>query len=478
MTQVTQQNMNRLTSEATELRREIGLGGGMSILAGIMIGSGIFYIGAIVLERSGMSPGLALLVWLIGGLVTLLSGLCYAELGAMMPKAGGNYVYLRETYGERVAFISGFANFTLGNSGSIAALGVAFASALATFLPLDPWMQKVVAIVAVVLLSWINIRGIRNAAWVNNLFMILKLAPIALILFAGLFMGEQHPDLLTLPAEMPSMTTLISMVGFAVIATLWAYEGWTNLNVVAEEIRDPHRNIPLAMMTSIIGVTILYVLFNYAIFRVLPFDTIAQMVTSKNYYLGTAAAQATFGQTGLVIVGLAMVLAMFSSLSGCVMVFPRVYYAMARDGAFFNSCAKLHPTYRTPVNAILASSGVAILLICFRTLSELTSLVAVVGMVFHGMTFYSVILLRRKYPTMERPYRVWFYPFSVYLIIAIMIGLTINTIINDWETAALGVIVPVIGWFLYERFVRQSVEARERELEQSNTATTTTATQA
>lgn len=434
----------------------------MSVLAGIMIGSGIFYIGAIVLQRSGMSPGLALLVWLIGGLVTLLSGLCYAELGAMMPKAGGNYVYLRETYGERIAFISGFANFTLGNSGSIAALGVAFASALATFVPLDSLAQKIVAIIAVIVLSLVNIRGIRNAAWVNNLFMILKLAPIALILFAGLFLGEQHPDLLTLPAQMPSIGSLLSMIGFAVIATLWAYEGWTNLNVIAEEIRDPHRNIPLAIILSIVGVTILYVLFNYAIFRVLPFETIVAMVSSENFYLGTAVAQNLFGSTGLVIVGLAMVLAMFSSLSGCVMVFPRMYYAMARDGAFFASCAKLHPTYRTPVNAILASSGVAILLICFRSLSELTSLVAVTGMVFHGMTFYSVILLRKKYPTMERPYRVWLYPFTVFLIIAIMIGLTINTIINDPMTALLGVVVPVIGWVLYEKFIRQNVEALQR----------------
>lgn len=462
MSQTTQHNLAELSSESTELRREVGLGGGMSVLAGIMIGSGIFYIGAIVLQRSGMSPGLALLVWLIGGLVTLLSGLCYAELGAMMPKAGGNYVYLRETYGERIAFISGFANFTLGNSGSIAALGVAFASALATFVPLDSLAQKIVAIIAVIVLSLVNIRGIRNAAWVNNLFMILKLAPIALILFAGLFLGEQHPDLLTLPAQMPSIGSLLSMIGFAVIATLWAYEGWTNLNVIAEEIRDPHRNIPLAIILSIVGVTILYVLFNYAIFRVLPFETIVAMVSSENFYLGTAVAQNLFGSTGLVIVGLAMVLAMFSSLSGCVMVFPRMYYAMARDGAFFASCAKLHPTYRTPVNAILASSGVAILLICFRSLSELTSLVAVTGMVFHGMTFYSVILLRKKYPTMERPYRVWLYPFTVFLIIAIMIGLTINTIINDPMTALLGVVVPVIGWVLYEKFIRQNVEALQR----------------
>lgn len=457
----TQQDINRLSSEDTQLRREIGLGGGMSILAGIMIGSGIFYIGAIVLQRSGMHPGLALLVWLIGGIITLLSGLCYAELGAMMPKAGGNYVYLRETYGERVAFISGFTNFTLGNSGSIAALAVAFASAVTTFVPMGTLAQKGLAIIAVILLTLVNIRGIRSASWLNTFFMILKLVPIALILVAGLFLGEQHVDLSPIPEELPNIGTFLSMVGFAVIATLWAYEGWTNLNVVAEEIRNPHRNIPLAMILAIVGVTILYVLFNYAIFRVLPWDTIQQMVASGNYYLGTAAAQSIFGTSGLVIVGVAMCLAMFSSLSGCVMVFPRVYYAMARDGAFFSSCAKLHPTFRTPVNAILASSGVAILLICFRSLSELTSLVAVVGMVFHGMTFYSVIMLRKKYPTMERPYRVWLYPFTVFLIIAIMIGLTINSIVNEPLNTALGVIVPIIGWVLYNLFIQKNVERVE-----------------
>ena len=450
---------NRLQSESTEMRREVTLFGGISVLAGIMIGSGIFYIGAIVLERSGMSLGLALLVWLIGGLVTLMSGICFAELGAMIPRAGGYYVYLREAYGERIAFMCGFGNFTLSNPGSIAALAVAFAAALNSIFPIDPVVQKVIAISTVLLLTLINIRGVRMGSSLQSWSMILKMFPILLILFAGLFFGTESPDLTAMPAEMPSWSTLMSMIGFAVIATLWAYEGWTNLNNIAEEIKNPRRNIPLALILAITGVMVLYVLFNYSIFRVVPYDKIVEMVNSGNYYLGTEAANSLFGSAGLVIVGVAMVLAIFNSLNGCVLAFPRMYYAMARDGAFFKSFGKLHPVYKTPMNAQLASCCLAIVLILSRTLGELTSLVALCGMIFHGMAFFSVIVLRKKYPDMERPYKVWFYPIPVLLICAIMIGLIANTIINDPITVLLGVIVPLLGLVIYEIFFRKSHDA-------------------
>lgn len=315
---------NQLQSEKTEMRRDVTLFGGISVLAGIMIGSGIFYIGAIVLQRAGMSPGLSLLVWLIGGLVTLLSGICFAELGAMIPKAGGYYVYLREAYGERIAFMCGFGNFCLSNPGSIAALAVAFAAALNSIWTIDPISQKVIAISTVLLLTLINIRGVGIGSRLGNVFMVLKMLPILLILFAGLLLGEESPDLFMYPGEMPSISTLLSMIGFAVIATLWAYEGWTNLNNIAEEIKNPKRNIPLALILAIVGVALLYVLFNYAIFRVVPYGKIVEMVNSGNYYLGTEAANMLFGSAGLYIVGAAMILAIFSSLNGCVLAFPRI----------------------------------------------------------------------------------------------------------------------------------------------------------
>lgn len=453
-----------LSSEKTDMRREVGLFGGISVLAGIMIGSGIFYIGAIVLQRSGMSLGLALLVWLVGGLVTLLSGICYAELGAMMPKSGGVYLYLREAYGERLAFMCGFANFTLGNSGSIAALAVAFAAALSSMVPLDEWTQKSIAVGLVVLLTAVNIRGIKAGSTVQSIFLVLKMLPIVLILFAGLFMGTESPDLFAMPAETPSLMNILSMVGFAVIATLWAYEGWTNLNVIGEEIRNPKRNIPLSIIISIVGVALLYVLFNYAVYRVIPFDAIQQMVASGNYYLGTAAAEKLFGSAGMIVVGSAMVLAIFSSLNGCIMAFRDVLRHGPATGAFFKSLGHSHPPWKTPVNAILASSAVSICLILFRSLSELTSLVAVCGMIFHGMSFYAVIVLRKKYPTMERPYKVWLYPFTVLLICAIMIALIVNTVVNDPVTAALSFIVPLLGLGIYEVLFKKNRERVVAEL--------------
>ncbi len=456
--------MQELSSEKTELRREVGLFGGISVLAGIMIGSGIFYIGGIVLERSGMSLGLALLVWLVGGLVTLMSGICYAELGAMMPKAGGSYVYLREAYGERVAFMSGFSNFILGSSGSNAALAVAFSSAIASVLPGSGFAQndiaqKALAIAMIVLLTIINIFGVKLGSTVQNIFMVLKMLPIFLILVCGIVMGGESPSLSIIPASNPRVFEIFGMIAFGVVATMWAYEGWTNLNGIAEEIKKPKKNLPLAIIISIISVTVLYILFNYAVYRVLPYETIVSMIEGGNYYLGTAAAGSLFGNAGGIIVGAAMILAIFNSLNGCVMVFPRTYYAMARDGAFFKGMAKLHPTYKTPVNALIVSGIVSVALVCARDLGQLTSLVAFCAMVFNGLTFYAVVLLRKKYPGMERPYKVWGYPVMIVVICLIMVGLMINTFQEDPVTSIIGLAVPAIGLLLYELVFKKSREA-------------------
>lgn len=454
----------------TELRREIGLFGGISVLAGIMIGSGIFYIGGIVLERSGMNLGLALLVWIAGGLITLMSGVCYAELGAMMPKAGGSYVYLREAYGERTAFVSGFSSFVLSASASIAALAVAFAAALSTVFPMGPWAQKFLAAGTILLLTLVNIRGVRLGAAVQNVFMVLKLLPIAVILGAGFILGDVETPILTMPEELPSVGTLLSTVAFAVVATLWAYEGWTNLNSIAEEIKNPRRTLPLAIILSIVGVTLLYVLFNYSIFRVLPYETILAMIEGGDYYLGREAANVLFGTFGGTVVAAAMILAIFNSLNGCVMVFPRVYYAMARDGAMVRALGTLHGNFRTPVNALLASAAISIGLVFMRDLGGLTSLVAVSGIIFDGLTFYAVIVLRRRYPTMERPYKVWLYPYLIWAVIAVMVGLLVSTLLEDPFTAMLNLIVPAIALVIFKVFFEKSSEEAARRRSESRAA--------
>ena len=461
-----------LTSDATEFSRDVTLFGGISILAGIMIGSGVFYLGSYVLIRSGMSMGLALIVWIVGGLVTLLSGLCYAELGTMMPKAGGGYVYLREAFGERVAYMSGMSTFIIGSSGSIAGLAIALPQALTSIFPMTELQCKLFAVLMVVLLTAVNYRGVKFGAAVQNVFMIGKLIPLVLIIICGIAMGQQTPDLTPVPAGGASIGEILSMVAFGVVATLWAFEGWTNLNGIAEEIKHPKKNLPLAIIVSIIGVTVLYILFNYAVYRVLPYDTIVSMINAGDYYLGTEAANRLFGNAGGIVVGAAMILAIFNSLNGCVMVFPRTYYAMARDGAFFKGMAKLHPTYKTPVNALLVSGLVSIALVCTRNLSQLTSLVAFCAMVFNGLTFYAVIRLRKKYPTMERPYKVWGYPVMIIVICIVMIGLMANTFVEDPITSVIGCAVPIVGLILYELVFKKSraavVEAENTRNEEEN----------
>ena len=200
---MSQNTNNTQNAQSPGFRQDITLFGGINILAGIMIGSGVFYLGSYVLIRSGMSMGLALLVWVIGGLVTLLSGLCYAELGAMMPKAGGAYVYLREAFGERVAFMSGISGFLLSSSGSIAALAVAFPAALSSLIPMTEFQTKAIAVAVVILLTAINYIGVKFGTLVQNIFTVCKIIPLVIIILCGIFMGTQSPDLSLVPASQP-----------------------------------------------------------------------------------------------------------------------------------------------------------------------------------------------------------------------------------------------------------------------------------
>lgn len=448
-----------LTSDATEFSRDVTLFGGISILAGIMIGSGVFYLGSYVLIRSGMSMGLALIVWIVGGLVTLLSGLCYAELGTMMPKAGGGYVYLREAFGERVAYMSGMSTFIIGSSGSIAGLAIALPQALTSIFPMTELQCKLFAVLMVVLLTAVNYRGVKFGAAIQNVFMIGKLIPLVLIIICGIAMGQQTPDLTPVPAGGASIGEILSMVAFGVVATLWAFEGWTNLNTISEEIQEPRKNIPQAIIISILAVTALYVLFNFSIYRVLSFEDISAHIAAGDYFLGTAAANTLFGHYGKIFVAIAMAVAIFGALNGSVMVFPRTYYAMAKDGMFFPSFTKLHPKYHTPTGAIIASMIVSCLLIFANNLDQITSLVVFSGMIFKSLTFASVIVLRKKYPDMNRPYKVWFYPFSVFLIVLIMIGLCLNTLLEDPRTSLIGLIVPLFGLAVYEFQLRRKKKA-------------------
>jgi len=442
-------HLQELQSTDTELAREISLFGGVSILIGIMVGSGIFYLGSYVFIYAGNSQALALIAWIVGGIVTLISGLCYAELGAMMPKAGGSYVYLREAYGKAVAFMSGFSGFILGSSGSIAALALAFSTILNNFLPISEPIQKAIAVGLIVLLTAVNYFGVKFGSWVQNLFTVAKLVPILIILGFGLIVGTQSPDLSFSSLGSVSIPSMLSMIAMGVVATLWAYEGWTNLNTVSEELKNPKRNLPLALIIAISAVTVLYVTFNFAIYRVLSLSEITTSIQEGNFFLGTAVAQNVLGSTGVVLVGLGMLISVFGATNGCIMVFPRSYYAMAKDGVFFSALGHINPKTKTPGNAILLSALVSIILVFFRNLNQLTALVVLQGLIFNGLIFLSVIVFRRKFPTLQRPYKVWGYPIVPILAALVMVGLLVNTLISDYNNSIISIVITIAAYVIY-----------------------------
>lgn len=450
-----EKRLDTLTTENTEFKREIGVFGGVSIIGGIMIGSGIFYLGAYVLERTGMNSGLALICWLIGGIISLFGGLCYAELGTAMPKAGGRLVYLNEAYHPVVGFMAGFTDWLIGGPGSIAAVSIALMTVFQSFFEISDFGVKMAAIVLIIGATLYNLVGVKVASAVQSVSMVAKLIPVVLIMLVALFVGNVSPDLsLGSASEYAAAndTNIIGMIAIAVVAALWAYEGWTNLNTVAEEIRNPKKNLPLAIIIGIGGVTVLYTLFNFAIMKVLPHEEIVSMIESGDLYLGTAVAEKVLGSAGAIVVSVGMILAMFGSMNGMILAQPRMYYAMAEEGHFFKSFTKLHPKYKVPTMPIIVQCVLSVILVLVRNLDQLTNMVVVTGMVFSVLVILAVPILRKKYPNIERPYKVWFYPVSVILTALIFTGLLINAAIEDPVTGAMGFGVPALGAVVYYIF--------------------------
>lgn len=431
------------------LKREIGAFGGFNILTGIMVGSGIFYLGSYVLMRSGMSQGLALLVWVIGGIITLISGLCYAELGAMMPVTGGSYVYLKKAYGNLISFMSGSTNYVLASCGSVAALALAAANIFPMFLDISAFSVKLIAVFLIVALTVINYCGVKLGSLVQNFFTIAKLIPIVLILILGIFMGRENVDMSVTIENGMSFTQVIQMVAFAVIATFWAYEGWTNLNVVAGEIKNPKRNLPLAIISAIVLVMIIYVLFNFSIYRVLSMNEISSSLDKENYYLGTLAAQKILGNVGGVLVTSTMLIAIIGALNGCILVFPRSLYSMSHNGSFFKVFDRVHPKYETPSISIIVTAVISIALVFSNDLNQLTTLVVFSGLIFNALVFITIFIFRKREPNLERPYKVWLYPLTPIIAVLVMVGMIINTLITDFRTSILGIIITLLSVILY-----------------------------
>ncbi|HYT64253.1 MAG TPA: amino acid permease, partial [Gemmatimonadales bacterium] len=372
----------------TYLRR-LGLFSGTMAVVGGIIGGGIFRTPATVAERL-RSPGLVLLAWVIGGIVALIGALCWGELGQRRPRAGGGYVYLRETFGPLPAFLYGWTLVLVIATGAIAAVAVTFADYSLALFDLPHRFSVPLAVAAIVLLAGINYAGVSPAAITQNIFTVLKLSALAILIGAGIHLAVPLPP--PLPAA-PSPPPHLAALGSALVPILFTYGGWQQTNFIAEEIVEPEKNLPRALVLGVAIVVAVYLLANVAYLRVLGVGGLAASTAPA-----ADTMQALLGPAGGKIIAAGIAISTFGFLNLVILVTPRVLQAMAADGVFFQRLAVLHPVYRTPTAAIVALAGFAILLALTGTFGQLVDYVTFGDWIFFGLTAAALFVYRRREP--------------------------------------------------------------------------------
>jgi len=425
-----------------QLLRALGLGQAAAIVVGIMIGSAIFIVPAEITREVG-SARAAVLVWLVAGVLSLFGALSFAELAAMMPQAGGQYVYLREAYGPLVSFLCGWMFFLIQQSGGIATLAVGFARFLGGAHPLPAWQQKAAAIAAVAVLTGINYRGVRQGGWVQTVFTGLNAGTIVALVVLGCVLGRGSPGpSVSLPQ--PSGMAFFSSFGVAMVAAFWAYEGWNNVTFAAGEVKRPERTLPLALILGTSFVMVIYVLINLVYYHVL---TASEVAGSPR--VAADAAVRILGSQGSRLVSIAVIIAVLGSTNGSILAGARVYYAMAKDGLFFRWCAAVHPRFRTPHLSLVVQGVWSAFLVLLAGYEELFTFTVFAAWIFYALTAYAVIVLRRKRPELPRPYRVMGYPLVPLGFVLAAAWFIMNTLVERPVEAGVGCMIVAAGVPVY-----------------------------
>jgi len=425
--------------EPAGLPRKLGLLDSISIVVGVMIGSAIFIVPSAVAQNLPAAEWI-LAAWTLAGLLSFFGALAFAELGAMMPLTGGQYVYLREAFGPLCAFLYGWALFLVIRSGGTATLAVAFSIYLAHFVPLTPALAKLASVALIATLTFVNYRGVKGGARVQNLFTVLKVLGLALLIASAL--AARQP---------PAWQGTSGLAGFtwtgfatALVACLWACQGWFTISWVAGEIRRPERNIVLALGLGVGFVTAVYLLANVAYLRVLSIPEIA-----ASERVAASMAQRTIGSLGAGLVSLTILASIVGATNGGLLGGPRVYFAQARDGLFFERFGRVHPRFQTPSFSIFGQGLWAAVLAVSGSYQKLYSYVIFASWIFYGLTAAGVLILRRKRPEAARPYRMWGYPVTPLLFVAISLLIVAGTLAASPGPSAWGLLIIASGVPLY-----------------------------
>jgi basic amino acid/polyamine antiporter, APA family len=447
-----------------QLVRGLSAWDGTLLTIGATVGTGIFITTGDI-AKSLPHPGLILLVWLVGGLLTLAGALTYAELGVLFPRAGGIYHFLKQAYGPLWGFLYGWACFLVIMSGGIAAIAVGFGEYLGSFLPffstqhvllsvaIGSWVWtlsggQVAAATAIILLTAINYVGLREGTWVQNLLTIVKVG--AIVGFAALGLLVTPKVAATLYGPLPS-TGLLTAFGVGMIAALWTYDGWYGLALSAGEVRTPERNLPRGLVWGTVAVIAMYVLLNLVYLRALP---VAAMAATPR--IGETAAAALFGAVGGRLVSAVVLVSAFGCLAATILYAARIYLPMAQDGLFFHALAGIHPRHHTPGRCLLAQGAWSALLAVSGTYSQLYTYAIFAATLFHVATGAAVFVLRRTQPTLPRPYRVWGYPIVPALFILASGVLVVNTLVEQPLQSLWGLGLVALGLPAYAYWRRRA----------------------
>ena len=435
---------------STDLKRELGLFDATMINVGTTIATAIFIVPA---EIAAAVPGSALmvLVWIAGGAISLLGALSVAELGAAYPEAGGQYAYLREAYSPMWGFLYGWTALLVINPASIAAIAVGFARYFGHFVPLSEAWIRITAVLSVFALTWLNCLGVRLGATTQNILTTLKIGALLLLIITAFVLPGGSVENFKPWWPQGSFGQLIGPFGVAMVAVLWAYDGWIETTYVGSEIKDPGRILPQSIILATLIVIVLYVLSSIAYSYVL---SPSHMATST--LVASDAVQRTLGPSGASLVAAAILISALGANNGIILTAARIPYAMARQGLFFRAQGYVHPRFATPTVALITQAIISAILAASGTYDALFTYVVFAEFLFYALSSGAVLRLRRRAPDLPRPYRTWGYPWTPIVFIVCAALLVGNTIWNKPKESAIGAGLILVGLpaYLYWRRAR------------------------
>lgn len=448
------------------IHKKLNLLDASMLIMGSMIGSGIFIVSADI-ARMVQTPGMLLLVWLLTSVMTIFGALCYGELAAMYPQAGGQYVFLREAYNELFGFLYGWTVFAIIQTGTIAAVAVAFAKFTGVFIPwfspdtillslgiVNVSSQQLLALACIVLLTLSNFREVKNSAILQNVFTFAKIAALVVVLIIGLYAGiNGSGNVAHFSPVFPDVWTIATLGIFfsAMVGSLFSADAWNNITYIAGEVDNPKKNLPRSMLIGTGGVMLLYLLVNVVYLYILPIDAIQNAAQDR---VGTLLMSTLLGKAGLYFMAALIMVATFGCLNGIILSGARVYYAMAKDGMFFKPVAKLNK-HQVPAESLVWQAVWACVLVLSGSYGQLLNYVIFAVLIFYILTIAAVIYLRITKPELERPYKVWGYPFVplVYLVLATCV--CVSLLIYKFSDCYPGLLLVLLGVPLYFYFKKK-----------------------